>query len=155
MELTHFDSQGNAIMVDVSTKDETVRIARATATICAQHNTIDMIRQGTHKKGDVLGVARVAGIMAAKRTADLIPMCHPIPLEGVSVDFDIQDDRVIITTELRTTYKTGIEMEAIVAANIAACTIYDMCKAVDRGMTITDVRLTYKSGGKSGVFQQP
>lgn len=155
MELTHFDAQGNAIMVDVSAKDETVRIARATATIYALPETITMIRQGTHKKGDVLGVARVAGIMAAKRTADLIPMCHPIPLEGVSVDFDIQDDHIIITTELRTTYKTGIEMEAIVAVNIAACTIYDMCKAVDRGMTITDVRLTYKSGGKSGVFQQP
>ncbi|ADU64855.1 cyclic pyranopterin monophosphate synthase MoaC [Desulfurispirillum indicum] len=154
MELTHFDQQGNAIMVDVSRKEDTVRVARATATVIAQPQTIEMIRQGTHKKGDVLGVARVAGIMAAKRTSDLIPMCHPIPIEGVSVDFEVQDERVIITTELRTTYKTGIEVEAVVAASIAASTIYDMCKAVDRAMEITNIRLLYKAGGKSGVFER-
>ncbi|MBB5021250.1 cyclic pyranopterin monophosphate synthase MoaC [Desulfurispira natronophila] len=154
MNLTHFDQHGNAIMVDVSRKDDTVRIARATATVIAQTSTIDMIRQGSHKKGDVLGVARVAGIMAAKRTGDLIPMCHPIPVEGVNVDFEVGTDQVTVTTEVRTTYKTGIEMEAIVAASIAAATIYDMCKAVDRGMEITDVKLTYKAGGKSGVYQR-
>jgi cyclic pyranopterin phosphate synthase len=154
--LTHFDAAGNAVMVDVSAKRETVREATAKARVVMRPETLAVIRAGSAKKGDVLGTARLAGIMAAKRTADLIPLCHPLPLTAVTVDLEPEgDDAVAITAIVRTAGRTGVEMEALTAASVAALTVYDMCKAVDRGMRIEALRVVAKSGGKSGDFRQP
>jgi cyclic pyranopterin monophosphate synthase len=153
--LTHFDAEGRAVMVDVSGKDETSRSATAGATVLMKRETLELILSGGHKKGDVLGVARLAGIMAAKRTPDLIPLCHPLALASVEVDLvpDPARDAVDIRATCRLVGRTGVEMEALTAASVAALTVYDMCKAVDRGMRITDLRLLQKSGGKSGTFE--
>jgi cyclic pyranopterin monophosphate synthase len=152
--LTHFDKAGKAAMVDVAAKKETDRVAVAKARINMLPSTLKTILAGNAAKGDVLGVARLAGIMAAKRTADLIPLCHPLALSKVSVDFspDAATSSVEITATCKLKGRTGVEMEALTAAAIAALTIYDMCKAVDRAMTVTDLRLVHKSGGKSGAF---
>ncbi len=153
--LTHFDESGAAQMVDVTDKDVTSRIATATGWVGMKPETLEMVRQGTAKKGDVLGVARLAGIMAAKRTPDLIPLCHPLPLSKVSVEFEIDDaqNRVNIAATVRTTGRTGVEMEALTAVSVAGLTVYDMLKAVDREMVIGDVRVTLKDGGKSGRYE--
>ena len=152
--LTHLDSQGNAQMVDVSGKDVTLRDAVAEGLIYMKPSTLRLIKEGGIDKGDVLAVARVAGIMAAKRTWELIPMCHPVPLDRVAIEFDLDADAgaIRITASARTTAKTGVEMEALTAVNIAALTIYDMTKAVDRAMKINQVRLVSKSGGRSGDY---
>ena len=154
-DLTHFDNRGNARMVDVSGKDETERTARAEARVSMKPETLSMISECRAGKGDVLGVARLAGIMAAKKTSDLIPLCHPLPLSAVEVDLecDAANAAVIITSSCRTTSRTGVEMEALTAVSITALTVYDMCKSADRTMTIESARLTFKSGGKSGTFQ--
>ena len=153
---THFDQAGNAAMVDVSDKPVTARTATARASVVMTAATLAMIRQGSAKKGDVLGVARLAGIMGAKRTADLIPLCHPLPLTSVKVDLaaDPATGAVEITATVRTTGQTGVEMEALTAASVAALTVYDMCKSVDRSMRIEGLRVTHKAGGKSGEFSQ-
>jgi len=151
---THFDAAGNAVMVDVSAKPATDRSATARARITMRPETAAMIRDGTAKKGDVIGVARIAGIMAAKRTADLIPLCHPLPIAAVTLDLTVGEAAVEIAATVRTTGPTGVEMEALTAASVAALTVYDMCKAVDRGMRIEAVRVVHKAGGKSGVFVQ-
>ncbi len=153
--LTHFDAEGRAVMVDVGAKPATDRAATARARVVMQPATLAMIRAGTAKKGDVLGVARLAGIMAAKRTADLIPLCHPLPITAVTLDLEPSGDTMVeIAATVRTTGKTGVEMEALTAASVAALTVYDMCKAVDRGMRIESLRVVAKSGGKSGDFIQ-
>lgn len=151
-DLTHFNQQGHAHMVDVGDKSVTKRSALATGAITMQAETLHMITHGKHKKGDVLGIARVAAIMASKRTSDLIPLCHPIGLTHVDVHYRIDDAASRINCEVRTETRsqTGVEMEALTAVQVALLTIYDMCKAVDRGMVITDVRLLEKMGGKSG-----
>jgi indole-3-glycerol phosphate synthase len=155
--LTHFDAEGRAAMVDVSAKDVTPRLAIAKGSIWMQAETLRRIESGTVEKGDVLGIARLAGIMAAKRTGDLIPLCHPIGLDAVGLDFvcDSARNAVDITATCRTTGRTGVEMEAMTAVSVAALTIYDMCKSVDRGMRISDIRLIHKSGGKSGSWNAP
>ncbi len=154
-KLTHLDEKGRAHMVDVSGKDVTAREAIAKGRISMNLETLGMIRGGTLGKGDALAVARVAGIQAAKRTADLIPLCHPLPLTQVSVDLEInaETSAVDITARVKTTGQTGVEMEALTAVSIAALALYDMCKASDRGMRITDLRLTKKTGGKSGTYE--
>ncbi|MGE0418583.1 MAG: cyclic pyranopterin monophosphate synthase MoaC [Acetobacteraceae bacterium] len=154
---THFDAAGNATMVDVSDKPATDRTATARVRVLMAPSTLSMIMAGTAKKGDVLGVARLAGIMGAKRTADLIPLCHPLPITAVTLDLvpDPATNAVEITATVRTTGQTGVEMEALTAASVAALTVYDMCKAVDRGMHIDGLRVTHKAGGKSGEFAQP
>jgi cyclic pyranopterin phosphate synthase len=154
MALTHFDAAGAAAMVDVSGKDVTVRTATARARVVMQAATLAIVADGTAKKGDVLGVARLAGIMAAKRTADLIPLCHPLAIDAVSVELSVAADAVEIAATVRTTGRTGVEMEALTAASVAALTVYDMCKAVDRGMRIEALRVVHKDGGKSGAFTQ-
>jgi cyclic pyranopterin phosphate synthase len=153
---THFDAAGNAVMVDVSAKPVTDRTATARALVVMHPDTLAMIEAGTAKKGDVLGVARVAGIMAAKRTADLIPLCHPLPITAVVVELtpDHAANAVRIEATVRTTGQTGVEMEALTAAGVAALTVYDMCKSVDRGMRIEGLRVVHKAGGKSGEFSQ-
>ena len=148
--LTHLDEAGAARMVDVSAKAATVREAVAEGRIVMLPATLALIRDGAVAKGDVLAVARLAGIMAAKRTAELIPLCHPLPLSGVEVVLDFEGSGVRVTATARTTYTTGVEMEALTAVTVALLTIYDMAKAVDRGMTIEGVRLLAKSGGRSG-----
>lgn len=150
--LTHFDDQGQAHMVDVGAKAQTKRVAVASGVIRMQQATFDAIAAGTAAKGDVIGVARLAAIMAAKRTSDLIPLCHPIALTSVSVNFILShsDANVTCIAEAETVGQTGVEMEALTAVQIGLLTIYDMCKAIDRGMVITDVRLVEKRGGKSG-----
>jgi len=161
MGLTHFDGAGAPRMVDVGAKPETVRVAVAAARIEMQPETLAMIRaqidgrESPLPKGDVVGVARVAGIMAAKRTPDLIPLCHPLPLSGIDLAIDPADEPpgLAIEATVRTTARTGVEMEALTAVSVAALTVYDMCKAVDRAMTVRDVRLIQKSGGASGDFQ--
>ena len=153
--LTHFDAQGQAHMVDVGQKPDTARVARARGRIDMASATLALIISGNHKKGDVLGIARVAGIMASKRTADLIPLCHPIALTRVTVDFEIVDQGVVCEVRAETVGPTGVEMEALTAVQVALLTIYDMCKAVDRGMTISDVKLLEKKGGKSGHWVAP
>ena len=155
-KLTHFNQAGEAHMVDIAGKASTARRAIAGGCIVMQAQTLQLIQQGKHRKGDVLGVARIAGIMASKRTADLVPMCHPLALTHVSVEFDIDADACAIdcTVTAETTGQTGVEMEALTGVQIALLTIYDMCKAVDRGMVISDVRLLEKSGGKSGHWQR-
>ena len=155
MSLTHFDAEGAAHMVDVSDKDITARVAVAENHIKMKRETFDIINEGRAKKGDVLGVARLAGIMAAKRTADLIPLCHPLPITKVAVEL-IPDDTlpgIRITATVKTTGQTGVEMEALTAASIAALTVYDMAKAVDKGMEIGGLRVVLKDGGKSGRFE--
>jgi cyclic pyranopterin monophosphate synthase len=154
-QFTHFDKEGKARMVDVSDKAETERIATATGSVIMQPATLALIKEGGVKKGDVLSVARLAGIMGAKRTPDLIPLCHPLALTSVQVDLTLDEARnaVDITATCKLTGKTGVEMEALTAVSVAALTVYDMCKAVDKGMQITDIRLTHKSGGKSGTYE--
>lgn len=154
-ELTHFDAAGKARMVDVGDKAATRRLAVAAGRVVMQAATAALVAAGTAAKGDVLGVARVAGIMAAKRTADLIPLCHPLALASVGVDFTVGADFVEIEATVTTTGPTGVEMEALAAVSVAALTIYDMLKAADRGMRIEAVRLRRKSGGRSGEFLAP
>jgi cyclic pyranopterin monophosphate synthase len=153
--LTHFDEKGSAVMVDVSGKDETERVAVAGGSIIMQKATLDLIMAGGVKKGDVLSVARLAGIMGAKRTPDLIPLCHPLALSSVSVELTCDPARnaVDITATCKLKGRTGVEMEALTAVAVAALTVYDMCKAVDRGMCIEGIRLLHKSGGKSGTYE--
>ena len=155
-KLTHFNQAGEAHMVDIAAKDATARRAVAAGRISMLPQTLDLIRQGGHKKGDVLGVARVAGIMATKRTADLVPMCHPLALTHVAVEFEIDAAANAIDCRVacETTGQTGVEMEALTGVQVALLTIYDMCKAVDRGMLIGDIRLLEKSGGKSGDWKR-
>ena len=155
--LTHFDQSGQAHMVDVGAKSITQRKATASGFISMQAQTFRLIEQGSHKKGDVLGIARIAGIMATKRTADLIPLCHPLALTHVSVNFTLDHVEHRIQCELttQTNGQTGVEMEALTGCQVALLTIYDMCQAVDRGMLIGDVRLLHKSGGKSGEWNLP
>jgi len=154
--LTHFNARGEAHMVDVGDKPATKRRARAEGRILMQASTLAMIEAGNHKKGDVLGVARLAGIMGAKRTSDLVPLCHPLALTAVDVAFSIEPSPPAVCCEARaeTTGPTGVEMEALCAVQIALLTVYDMCKAVDRGMTISDVGLLEKEGGRSGHWQR-
>jgi cyclic pyranopterin phosphate synthase len=155
MELTHTNEQGNARMVDISAKVETLRKAVASAFVRMKPETLALIQSGGIAKGDVFATARIAGIMAAKRTPELIPLCHPIPLTFVSVELvAVPPDGVRITATVETMYKTGVEMEALTAASVAALTVYDMCKAVDRSMQIERVQLEHKSGGKSGTYQR-
>ncbi len=153
-KLSHIDAGGNAVMVDISAKAETARIAIAKARVLMSSETARLIAKRGHKKGDVLGIAQLAGIMGAKKTPDLIPLCHPLPLTSVTVDLELAEgaDAVDITATCKTTGKTGVEMEALTAASVAALTVFDMCKAVDKGMHITDLRVTRKEGGKSGTF---
>ena len=153
-KLTHLDATGNAHMVDVSDKHVTSRSATAKAQVLMLPETLALILGGTAKKGDVLATARIAGIMAAKKTHELIPLCHPLLITKVSIDFvaDEKTTSIEVSATVRVEGKTGVEMEALTACSVAALTLYDMCKAVDRGMKITDLRLTEKSGGKSGTF---
>ena len=152
-EFTHFDESGASRMVDVGAKPITHRVAVASGRIRMQPQTLEMIQSNDSKKGNVLEVARLAGIMAAKRTGDLIPLCHPIGMDSVTVDFKFEDDTtVIITAETQVQARTGVEMEAMTAVSVAALTIYDMCKAADRSMEIQEIKLLRKSGGKSGDF---
>jgi cyclic pyranopterin phosphate synthase len=148
--LSHVDEGGAARMVDVSTKDVTAREARASARVLLNAEVVALLRGDGVPKGDALAVARVAGIMAAKRTPDLVPLCHPIAVSGVSVDLEVTDEGVEITATVRTTDRTGVEMEALTAASVAALALYDMVKGVDRSAVITDVRVDAKSGGRSG-----
>jgi cyclic pyranopterin phosphate synthase len=153
-KLTHFDERGAARMVDVADKPETRRVAVAAGTIRMLPETLALVTSGTAKKGDVLGVARIAAIQAAKRTSELIPLCHPVALTSVAIDFDIdaKSSRIECRATVECTAKTGVEMEALTAVQVGLLTIYDMCKAVDRGMTIESVRLLEKHGGKSGSY---
>lgn len=155
-ELTHIDAQGRLRMVDVTEKDITSREARAEATVHVAAETLRRIADGAIPKGNVFEAARLAGIMAAKKTWELIPLCHPLQLTGVDVDFttDAARSEISISSRVRTTDRTGVEMEALVAVSHAALTIYDMCKAIDRDMTISNIRLTFKSGGRSGTYQR-
>ncbi|WP_120496569.1 cyclic pyranopterin monophosphate synthase MoaC [Kiloniella sp. EL199] len=154
-ELTHFDQEGKAVMVDVSDKAETVRTATAKGRVLVQPETMQLIQQGGFKKGDVLAIARLAGIMGAKKTPDLIPLCHPLMLTSVKVDFTLDPDNnaIEVMGTCKLTGQTGVEMEALTAVSIASLTIYDMCKAVDKGIQITDIRLVKKTGGKSGTYE--
>ena len=154
MDLSHINEQGRARMVDVTDKESTVRIATAQGTVKVNSDTMALIRSGGMKKGDVLAVAQVAGIMAAKKTADIIPMCHPLRLSSVDIGFELTDTEIVIQATVKCKESTGVEMEALTAVSTAALTIYDMCKAVQRDIEITDIRLMYKSGGKSGVFER-
>ena len=152
--LTHFDNAGQAHMVDIGDKQSTRRVGIAAGTIAMKASTLDLVRSGTAKKGDVLGIARIAGIQAAKKTSDLIPLCHPIALTRVTIDFEVDApaQQIHARAQVECEGKTGVEMEALTALQIALLTIYDMCKAVDRGMIISNVRLMEKHGGKSGSF---
>ena len=154
-EFTHFDAEGKALMVDVSDKDITERTATAAGSVLMEPRTVARILEDGVKKGDVLSVARLAGIMGAKRTPDLIPLCHPLALTSVKVDLSVDEARnaVDITATCKLKGRTGVEMEALTAVSVAALTVYDMCKAVDRGMRIVDVRLMHKAGGKSGEYR--
>jgi len=152
-KLTHLDDTGAARMVDVGSKPETARAAIATGRIVMSRPTLDAVREGSGPKGDVLAAARIAGIMAAKKTGELIPLCHPLALDAVAVDFAFEEDGVRITARASLTGRTGVEMEAMTAACVALLTIYDMAKALDKGMVIENVRLLEKSGGKSGTWR--
>jgi len=154
--LTHFNDQGQAHMVDVGEKEITQRKAVAEGRISMQSTTLEMIQQGDHNKGDVLAIARIAGIMAAKRTSELVPLCHPIMLTRINLDFEIDFDNpgVVCTVTTKTSERTGVEMEALTGVQVALLTIYDMCKSVDRGMEMHEIRLTHKSGGKSGDWNR-
>ena len=155
-KLTHLDESGAARMVDVGDKAETTRLAEARAIVSMQPETLTLVTEGGHKKGDVLAVARIAGIQAAKKCSDFIPLCHPLMLEAVDVSFDIDQtlSQIAVTATCRVSGKTGVEMEALTAASVAALTVYDMCKAVDRGMSIAEVCLVRKEGGKSGLWRR-
>jgi cyclic pyranopterin phosphate synthase len=155
-QLNHFNQRGEAHMVDVGDKDVTERIAVAEGTIRMQAETVQRIIQGSHKKGDVLAVARVAGVMASKRTADLVPLCHPLQLTHVDIQLNIDEKAQLVhcVAEVKTDGKTGVEMEALTAVQVSLLTIYDMCKAMDRGMMMTDIGLVKKAGGKSGDWQK-
>jgi cyclic pyranopterin phosphate synthase len=155
--LTHFDKEGKAAMIDVGAKPETERVAVARGRVTMKPETLALVKAGEMGKGDVLGVARLAGIMAAKRTSELIPLCHPLALSSVAVDLTLDEAASAVEIEAKVTLagRTGVEMEALTAVAVAALTVYDMCKAVDRGMTITDVRVREKHGGKSGSFVNP
>jgi len=154
-KLTHFDESGQAHMVNVGDKASTHRVAIATGTISMLPDTFTMVQEGNHKKGDVLGIARIAGIQASKKTADLIPLCHPLALTHVSLDFQLDQKTSSISCQVKaeTTGPTGVEMEALTAVQVALLTIYDMCKAVDRGMVMGEIKLLEKSGGKSGEWK--
>ena len=151
--LSHLDPAGNAHMVDVSAKDATSRVATAKARVLMEPSTLVMVIEGKARKGDVLAVARIAGIMAAKKTSELIPLCHPLLITKVSVEFALTESEIEVTATVKVEGKTGVEMEALTACSVACLTLYDMLKAVDRGMRITDLRLVEKSGGKSGEFR--
>jgi cyclic pyranopterin phosphate synthase len=151
---THLDESGAARMVDVSGKDVTARSATASGKVLVSPAVVELLRGEGVPKGDALGVARVAGIMAAKRTPDLVPLCHPLAISGVTVDLEVEDDGVAITASVRTTDRTGVEMEALTAVSVAALTVVDMVKAVDKGAVITDVRVEEKTGGKSGTYRR-
>ncbi len=153
-ELSHIDEEGRVAMVDTSAKALTARRAVASARVLMSPATVEAVRAGRTPKGDPLETARIAGIMAAKRTADLIPLCHPLPLTHADVRAELRDDGVYLEAETATNAQTGVEMEALTAAAVAALTVYDMCKAVEKGMTITDVRLEEKTGGKSGTWRR-
>lgn len=155
-ELTHFNSRGEAHMVDVGDKNQTHRVAVCEGLITMEAETLAKIIQGDHKKGDVLGIARIAGIMAAKKTSDLIPLCHPLALTHIDIEFtpNTDNNNIYCTCQVETRGQTGVEMEALTAIQVALLTIYDMCKAVDRGMTMTGIRLIEKKGGKSGHWVQ-
>ena len=152
MDFTHFNESGRAHMVEVSDKDETKRVAVARGTISMKKSTLDRIKEGGMKKGDVLSVAQIGGIMGVKKTSDLIPMCHNIFISGSDIRFNMLEDSIQIEAEVATVGKTGVEMEALMAVSTAALTIYDMCKAVDKDMIISDIRLIKKTGGKSGTY---
>ena len=152
MEFTHFNEEGRAHMVEVGNKKDTKRVAKAYGRIKMKRETIQLIKDGLIKKGDVLSVAQIGGIMGSKRTSELIPMCHNIFITGSNIRFNILEDAIEIESEVKTIGKTGVEMEALTAVSIAALTIYDMCKAVDKGMIIEDIKLLRKSGGKSGEY---
>ena len=154
-KLTHFNKEGRARMVDVGEKKDTMRIAIAEGEIIMQPSTLKMIKDRKITKGDVLGVAQVAGIMAAKKTSEIIPMCHPLLLTSININFKVDEgkNKIIIQSQVKTVGKTGVEMEPLTAVSVAALTIYDMCKAIDRGMTIQDIHLVEKSGGQSGHYQ--
>jgi cyclic pyranopterin phosphate synthase len=156
-QFTHFDASGNALMVDVSGKGETARQAVAAGSISMSRQAYDMVCQGTVKKGDVLGVARIAGIMATKKVDQLIPLCHPLAITGADIAYSFKDEQCAIDIEatVSITGRTGVEMEALTAVSVAALTVYDMCKAVDKTMIISNIRLLRKSGGKSGLFVRP
>lgn len=156
MELTHINEQGRARMVDVSNKNETMREAVACGSVYMKRETLEKIKEGTIKKGDVLSVAQVAGIMGAKKTSAIIPMCHPIMISGCDITFSLnfEKNRVETTASVKNTGQTGVEMEALSAVSVACLTIYDMCKAIDRGMIVSDIMLMKKSGGKSGMFER-
>ncbi len=153
-DLTHIDQDGNAVMVDVTAKDETVRVAKAACTVLMNPDTVAAISDARIKKGDVLSIAQLAGIMGSKKTADLIPLCHPLPLTSSQVELAINVERngIDIVSTCKITGRTGVEMEALTAVSVAALTVYDMCKAIDRAIRITDIRLIHKSGGKSGTY---
>jgi cyclic pyranopterin monophosphate synthase len=152
--LTHIDESGAARMVDVSEKDSTARTASASGKVLVSAEVVSLLRGEGVPKGDALGVARVAGILGAKRTPDLVPLCHPIAVSGVTVDLEVEDDGVLITAGVRTTDRTGVEMEALTAVSVAALTVVDMVKAVDKAAVITDVRVESKTGGRSGTWQR-
>ena len=154
-KLSHLDEQGRVAMVDTSAKEQTARRATASARVLMSAETVAAVRAHRTPKGDPLETARLAGIMAAKRTADLIPLCHPLPLTHIEVRVEVQDSGVYLEAEAATRAETGVEMEALTAASVAALTIYDMCKALDKAMTITEVRLERKTGGKSGDYNRP
>ena len=153
-DLTHIDQDGNAVMVDVTAKDETVRVAKAACSVLMSPDTVAAISEARIKKGDVFSIAQLAGIMGVKKTADLIPLCHPLPLTSSQVELVINVERngIDIVSTCKITGRTGVEMEALTAVSVAALTVYDMCKAIDRAIRITDIRLIHKSGGKSGTY---
>lgn len=155
-QLTHLDDSGAARMVDVGSKAATERVAVATAAVSMRPETMALLQEGAHKKGDVLAVARIAGIQAAKKCADLIPLCHPLMLTSIEVSFELEPDenRVNVQAQCKVSGKTGVEMEALTAVSVAALTLYDMCKAVDRGMEISGIAVLRKEGGKSGVWRR-
>ena len=156
MQSSHFDKKGAAKMVDISKKKITTRVAKAEGYIYMNKTTLGMIEKGLHKKGDVLSIARLAGIMGAKKTSDLIPLCHPLSIEGININFQINNksNSIKVLVDCKTTNKTGIEIEALTAVSICTLTIYDMCKSVDRGMKIDNITLIHKSGGKSGTYNK-
>ncbi len=155
-DLTHLDEAGRARMVDVSRKDDTVRVATARGRVLMRPETLALVRSGGMKKGDVLAIAQIAGVMGAKRTSDLVPLCHPLPISGVDMSFELDDgaSAVEIEATVRVVGKTGVEMEALTAVSVAALTVYDMCKAVDKDMVIDSIRLVHKLGGKSGEYRR-
>ena len=156
MKSSHFDKKGAAKMVDISKKKITTRIALAEGFIHMKKTTLEMIQKGLHKKGDVLSIARIAGIMGAKKTSELIPLCHPLNIEAINIDFEINNkaNQINVLVNCKTNNKTGIEIEALTAVSICTLTIYDMCKSVDRSMHIDNIRLVHKSGGKSGTYNK-